>query len=67
MTLGAPRLAALIDGAPCAGPIPSKTEAGRWVIDHLRPMPTWPGGRWPHGPASRSPSPSPTAGRAPIW
>ncbi len=35
MTLGAPRLAALIDRAPCAGPIPSKTETGRWVIDHL--------------------------------
>lgn len=29
--LGAPRLAMFAAGMPCQGPIPSKTEAGRWV------------------------------------
>lgn len=34
--LGAPRLAMFLDAdADHAGPIPSKTEAGRWVIDRL--------------------------------
>lgn len=33
--LGAPRLTMFVDpAARYAGPIPSKSEAGRWVIDH---------------------------------
>lgn len=33
--LGAPRLAALIARQPVQGPIPSKSEAGAWLLEHL--------------------------------
>jgi len=33
--LGAPRLAAFVAGTHGHGPIPSKSEAGRWVVRHL--------------------------------
>ncbi len=35
VVLGAPRLAAFLSGMRTTGPIPSKSEAGRWVIDAL--------------------------------
>lgn len=37
LVLGAPRLVAFLAGARTRGPVPSKSEAGRWVIDHLPP------------------------------
>lgn len=35
VVLGAPRLAAFLSGMKTSGPIPSKSDAGRWVIEAL--------------------------------